>query len=145
MSIFLKWWLLFILIIIASSISWYFSFVDFLYYNDFTRLSFVILAIFSFTTLGIGYKYYKENYDFELEWFTSETVISLGMIGTVVGFIFMLYSAFAELNVSDTLKLQQSMMMMAQGMGTALLTTLVGLVSSVLIKCQLIIAKDEIL
>lgn len=145
MSIFLKWWLLFILIIIASSISWYFSFVDFLYYNDFTRLSFVILAIFFFTTLGIGYKYYKENYDFELEWFTSETVISLGMIGTVVGFIFMLYSAFAELNVSDTLKLQQSMMLMAQGMGTALLTTLVGLVSSVLIKCQLIIAKDEIL
>lgn len=145
MSMFLKWWLLFILIIIASSISWYFSFVDFLYYNDFTRLSFVILAIFFFTTLGIGYKYYKENYDFELEWFTSETVISLGMIGTVVGFIFMLYSAFAELNVSDTLKLQQSMMLMAQGMGTALLTTLVGLVSSVLIKWQLIIAKDEII
>ena len=67
------------------------------------------------------------------------------MIGTVVGFIFMLYSAFAELNVTDTLKLQQSMMMMAQGMGTALLTTLVGLVSSVLIKWQLIIAKDEII
>lgn len=145
MSVFLKWWLLFVLIIIASTISWYFSFIEFLYYNDFTRLSFVILAIFAFTTLNIGYKYYKENYDFEMEWFTSETVISLGMIGTVVGFIFMLYSAFAELNVTDTIKLQQSMMMMAQGMGTALLTTLVGLVSSVLIKWQLIIAKDEIL
>ena len=105
----------------------------------------MILAIFAFTTLGIGYKYYKENYDFELEWFISETVISLGMIGTVVGFIFMLYSAFSELNVSDTIKLQQSMMLMAQGMGTALLTTLIGLISSVLIKCQLIIAKDEII
>ena len=145
MSTFLKWWLLFILIIIACSVRWYFSFINFLYYNDFTKLSFAILAIFIFTTIGIGYKYYKENYDFEMEWFVSETVISLGMIGTVVGFIFMLYSAFAELNVTDTLKLQQSMMMMAQGMGTALLTTLVGLVSSVLIKWQLIIAKDEII
>ena len=145
MSTFLKWWLLFILVIIAYSVSWYFSFINFLYQNDFTKLSFVILAIFAFTTLGIGYKYYKENYDFELEWFISETVISLGIIGTVVGFIFMLYSAFSELNVSDTIKLQQSMMLMAQGMGTALLTTLIGLISSVLIKCQLIIAKDEII
>ena len=136
---------MFILIIISAAISWYFSFVEFLYANDFTKLSFVIIAIFSFTTLSIGYKYFTENIDFELEWFISEIVISLGMIGTVVGFIFMLYSAFSELNVTDTIKLQQSMMLMAQGMGTALLTTLVGLISSVLIKCQLIIAKDEII
>ena len=91
----------------------------------------------------IGYKYYKNNHDFEIEWFTSEVVISLGMIGTVVGFIFMLYAAFSELTVDDPVKLQQSMMLMAKGMGTALLTTLVGLISSVLIKCQLIIAKNE--
>ena len=129
--------------ILSGAVTWYFSFVNFLYANDFTKLSFVIIAILFFTTLIIGYKYYKNNHDFEIEWFTSEVVISLGMIGTVVGFIFMLYAAFSELNVDDPAKLQQSMMLMAKGMGTALLTTLVGLISSVLIKCQLIIAKNE--
>jgi hypothetical protein len=129
--------------ILSGAVTWYFSFVNFLYANDFTKLSFVIIAILFFTTLIIGYKYYKNNHDFEIEWFTSEVVISLGMIGTVVGFIFMLYAAFSELTVDDPVKLQQSMMLMAKGMGTALLTTLVGLISSVLIKCQLIIAKNE--
>jgi len=143
MNLFLKWWLIFILMILSGAVTWYFSFVNFLYANDFTKLSFVIIAILFFTTLIIGYKYYKNNHDFEIEWFTSEVVISLGMIGTVVGFIFMLYAAFSELNVDDPAKLQQSMMLMAKGMGTALLTTLVGLISSVLIKCQLIIAKNE--
>jgi hypothetical protein len=143
MNLFLKWWLIFILMILSGAVTWYFSFVNFLYANDFTKLSFVIIAILFFTTLIIGYKYYKNNHDFEIEWFTSEVVISLGMIGTVVGFIFMLYAAFSELTVDDSVKLQQSMMLMAKGMGTALLTTLVGLISSVLIKCQLIIAKNE--
>jgi len=143
MNLFLKWWLIFILMILSGAVTWYFSFVNFLYANDFTKLSFVIIAILFFTTLIIGYKYYKNNHDFEIEWFTSEVVISLGMIGTVVGFIFMLYAAFSELTVDDSAKLQQSMMLMAKGMGTALLTTLVGLISSVLIKCQLIIAKNE--
>jgi len=143
MNLFLKWWLIFILMILSGAVTWYFSFVNFLYANDFTKLSFVIIAILFFTTIIIGYKYYKNNHDFEIEWFTSEVVISLGMIGTVVGFIFMLYAAFSELNVDDPVKLQQSMMLMAKGMGTALLTTLVGLISSVLIKCQLIIAKNE--
>jgi hypothetical protein len=143
MNLFLKWWLIFILMILSGAVTWYFSFINFLYANDFTKLSFVIIAILFFTTLIIGYKYYKNNHDFEIEWFTSEVVISLGMIGTVVGFIFMLYAAFSELTVDDPVKLQQSMMLMAKGMGTALLTTLVGLISSVLIKCQLIIAKNE--
>ena len=129
--------------ILSGAVTWYFSFINFLYANDFTKLSFVIIAILFFTTLIIGYKYYKNNHDFEIEWFTSEVVISLGIIGTVVGFIFMLYAAFSELSVDDSAKLQQSMMLMAKGMGTALLTTLVGLISSVLIKCQLIIAKNE--
>ena len=70
-------------------------------------------------------------------------VISLGMIGTVVGFIYMLYSVFTGIDLSDTSNLQESLAMMAKGMGTALLTTLVGLVSSVLIKCQLVMVENE--
>ena len=73
----------------------------------------------------------------------SECVIQLGMIGTVIGFIYMLYSVFTNLNINDTLAVQQSLSMMAQGMGTALLTTLVGLTSSVLIKSQLVMVEND--
>ena len=64
------------------------------------------------------------------------------MIGTVIGFIYMLYSVFGNLNIADTVAVQRSLGMMANGMGTALLTTLIGLISSVLIKSQLVMAEN---
>ena len=48
----------------------------------------------------------------------------------------MLYGAFADLNIADTTSVQQSLMNMSLGMSTALYTTLIGLVSSLLLKIQ---------
>jgi len=148
MSVFLKWWLLITLTIVGLSIAAYFNFIHFLYAHDLTKLSVAILALFAATTSVIGYKIWnernaEEKYGYDVEWFVSEMLISLGMIGTVIGFIYMLYSVFSSLNITDTLAVQQSLGKMAQGMGTALLTTLVGLVSSVLIKSQLVMVENE--
>ena len=148
MSVFLKWWLLITLTIVGLSVAAYFNFIHFLYAHDLTKLSVAILALFAATTSVIGYKIWnerneEEKYEYNVEWFVSEMMISLGMIGTVIGFIYMLYSVFSSLNITDTLAVQQSLGKMAQGMGTALLTTLVGLVSSVLIKSQLVMVENE--
>ena len=149
MSAFLKWRLLITLTVVGLSIAAYFNFIQFLYAHDLTKLSVAILALFAATTSVIGYKIWKERdvkkkkYGYDVEWFVSEMMISLGMIGTVIGFIYMLYSVFSSLNIADTLAVQQSLGKMAQGMGTALLTTLVGLVSSVLIKSQLVMVENE--
>ena len=148
MSVFLKWWLLITLTIVVLTIAAYFNFIHFLYAHDLTKLSVAILALFAATTSVIGYKIWnernaEEKYKYNVEWFVSEMMISLGMIGTVIGFIYMLYSVFSSLNIADTLAVQQSLGKMAQGMGTALLTTLVGLVSSVLIKSQLVMVENE--
>ena len=144
MKNFLKWWLFVILIIMGIAISIYFDFGNFLYENDFTKISLLIASLFAMTTSVIGYKLWtKKKHSYDKEWFISEAVISLGMIGTVIGFIFMLYSVFSGIDLSDTSNLQDSLAMMAKGMGTALLTTLVGLISSVLIKCQLVVVEDE--
>ena len=133
-----------ILIIMGVSTSLYFDFGNFLYENDFTKISLLIVSLFTIATSVIGYKLWtKKEYSYDKEWFVSEAVISLGMIGTVIGFIFMLYSVFSGIDLSDTSNLQESLMMMAKGMGTALLTTLVGLISSVLIKCQLVMVENE--
>ena len=148
MRAFLKRWLLITLTIVGLSIAAYFNFIHFLYAHDLTKLSVAILALFAATTSVIGYKIWnernaEEKYKYNVEWFVSEMMISLGMIGTVIGFIYMLYSVFSSLNIADTLAVQQSLGKMAQGMGTALLTTLVGLVSSVLIKSQLVMVENE--
>ena len=149
MSAFLKWWLLITLTVVGLSIAAYFNFIQFLYAHDLTKLSVAILALFAATSSVIGYKLWKERdvkkkkYGYDVEWFVSEMMISLGMIGTVIGFIYMLYSVFSSLNIADTMAVQESLGKMAQGMGTALLTTLVGLVSSVLVKSQLVMVENE--
>ena len=149
MNIFLKWWLMVTLMVVGISTSIYFNFDTFLYENDLTKISLVIVSLFAICTSVIGYKIWngviqrKKIYDYETEWFVSEVLISLGMIGTVIGFIFMLHSVFGNLNISDTVAVQQSLGSMAKGMGTALLTTLVGLISSVLIKSQLVMVENE--
>ena len=149
MNIFLKWWLMVTLTVVGIATSIYFNFDTFLFENDLTKISLVIISLFAVCTSVIGYKIWNskikkiKDYNYETEWFVSEVLISLGMIGTVIGFIFMLYSVFGNLNIQDTMAVQQSLGSMAKGMGTALLTTLVGLISSVLVKSQLIMVENE--
>lgn len=110
-----------------------------------TKISFVILSLFAITTATTGFISYKEgktklsNYI----WFGSEAMITLGMIGTVAGFLLMLNSAFADLNVQDVQNMQSAIADMAVGMSTALSTTLVGLVCSVLTKAQMVILENS--
>jgi len=149
MNVFLKWWLIIVLSVIGSCVSIYFDFDKFLYENDLTKLSLVILLFFSISSIIVGYKIYKQfvekvdTYTYETEWFVSEILVSLGMIGTVIGFIYMLYTVFGNLDVGDTSIIKASLSTMANGMGTALLTTLIGLTSSVLLKCQLVLTNDK--
>lgn len=77
------------------------------------------------------------------EWFVSETMLSIGMIGTVVGFIYMLTTVFTDINVDDTASVQDALAIMATGMGTALWTTLIGLVCSVILKLQLVLIDES--
>jgi len=149
MNVFLKWWLIIVLSVIGSCVSIYFDFDKFLYENDLTKLSLVILLFFTISSIIVGYKRYKQfvekvdTYTYETEWFVSEILVSLGMIGTVIGFIYMLYTVFGNLDVGDTSIIKASLSTMANGMGTALLTTLIGLTSSVLLKCQLVLTNDK--
>jgi len=149
MNTFLKWWLLVTLTVVGIVTGWYFDFAAFIYTHDLTKLTIVIGGLFVATTIVIGYKLWhkvrnQRKVVYEKEWFISELCISLGMIGTVIGFIYMLYSVFGNLNIADTVAVQQSLGQMANGMGTALLTTLIGLISSVLIKSQLVMAENGV-
>ena len=71
-------------------------------------------------------------------WFIAESLLGLGMIGTVTGFLLMLGSAFENIDVSNTETLQNALTQMALGMSTALYTTLIGLICSLILKIQLV-------
>lgn len=147
----LKWWTVFCSCVLLLFLCWEFGFLHSLYASDITRLSWVILGLFFLFSLRIGYRLHtfvreRDRYSFSTnpEWFAGETMLSLGMVGTVVGFIYMLTTVFTDLDVADTASVQQALAMMATGMGTALWTTLVGLVCSILLKLQLVLVDEHV-
>ena len=140
----LKWWLIFCLTLLGLCTCVYFNIHKDLYAADVTRLSFLIISIFICTSVWIGTKTYKigihqdYNQKSDVGWFISESCLALGMVGTVTGFLIMLGTAFANVDVTNAATLQQALSDMATGMSTALWTTLVGLVCSLIIKVQLV-------
>src|SRR5215831_8242009 len=67
--------------------------------------------------------------------FASDTLIKLGLLGTIIGFIIML-APIAGLDAADRTLLKSSMGLMGDGMAVAMYTTLAGLVGSILLKIQ---------
>jgi len=140
----LKWWLIFCVTLLGLCTCIYFDIHKELYIADVTRLSFLIISIFICTSIWIGTKTYKvgilQDYDqkSDVGWFVSESCLALGMVGTVTGFLIMLGTAFENVDVTNSVTLQQALSDMATGMSTALWTTLVGLVCSLIIKVQLV-------
>ena len=67
--------------------------------------------------------------------FASDTLMKLGLLGTIVGFILML-APIAGLDVGDKLSVKSSMGLMSDGMAVAMYTTLSGLIGSILVQTQ---------
>jgi MotA/TolQ/ExbB proton channel family len=67
--------------------------------------------------------------------FASDTLMKLGLLGTIIGFIIML-APIAGLDASDKATMKSSMGLMSDGMAVAMYTTLAGLVGSILLKIQ---------
>jgi hypothetical protein len=67
--------------------------------------------------------------------FASDTLMKLGLLGTIVGFIIML-APIAGLDAADKVAMKSSMSLMGDGMAVAMYTTLAGLVGSILVRIQ---------
>ena len=140
----LKWWLIFCLTILGFGTLYYFNVHSLLYHADVTKLSFLIIIIFMFTSIWIG----RKTFDLEktsvtddtidVGWFVAESCLALGMVGTVTGFLYMLGTAFENIDITNATTLQDALASMARGMSTALYTTLTGLIASLVIKIQLV-------
>ena len=135
----LKWWLIFCVTLISFfSASYFFSLHLHLWESDATKISFIILTVFVFSSAWVGKITYDGQGNQNVGWFIAESLLGLGMIGTVTGFLLMLGNAFENIDVSNTETLQNALTQMALGMSTALYTTLIGLICSLILKIQLV-------
>ena len=151
-TLFLKWWLFITTVGVGMFYAGNQGFFDTLWVADTTKLSFLLIGIFAFMSVWCGYKTWKlsvfldsektEKYIvekiehlMEIGWFTSDLCLSIGMMGTVIGFIMML-AGFGSVNVEDMSTVQGMIKGLGVGMSTALYTTLMGLICSALLKIQ---------
>ena len=67
--------------------------------------------------------------------FVSDTLMKLGLLGTIIGFIIML-APIATLDAADKAAMKSSMGLMSDGMAVAMYTTLAGLIGSILVRIQ---------
>jgi lysylphosphatidylglycerol synthetase-like protein (DUF2156 family) len=152
-KLFLRWWLLITLVVLGAIFALLFDIPSKVYENDATKLSFLIVGIFTVMSVRCGIQtytkeaYYRSDSEFakqkikqldtaiEAGWFASDLCLTIGMIGTVIGFIMML-AGFGAVDAKDASSIQNLMSNMSSGMATALYTTLTGLICSALLKIQ---------
>jgi hypothetical protein len=137
------WWLFFWLQVIGIGFAAYFGVFTTVLRVDVSYISLFIFIIFFFTTLWIGLmttrRAFNSEYrvNTEIGWFISELCMMLGMIGTVVGFIYTLVMTIGNGNFTDITQLQSIVTDLAKGVGIAGWTTLFGLIAGASIKIQM--------
>tara|TARA_B100000780_G_C21074651_1_gene432583 strand:- start:157 stop:624 length:468 start_codon:yes stop_codon:yes gene_type:complete len=150
--VFWKWWTTIVIVaLMASILEYYIGASSFIWERDSTKISVLILGIFTVVSMFIGYYSYQIQFkskkvtDGRLQplWYFSETVMSVGMVGTLVGFLMVLTTTFVDIDTTSTQEMKRVIGDLASGMGIALLTSLCGLVSSILLKFQLVLLDAE--
>lgn len=137
---FIYWWVITCLQVLFFAICAKFGLYHELIGVDPTHITKLIAFIHIAACLIIGYSIWKRHEPFsEALWYTAETQLSIGMIGTLIGFIIMLNSAFGHISGGDIESIKNSIAMIGIGMGVAIRATLLGLFSGVIIKAQLLI------
>jgi len=143
MKHFLYWWLIVCAVGTLSYITHSMGWLVPVYTNDLTYITFLITVVTMLTTLSLGYKFKLPDADtVDVEWFVSDVVLTLGMLGTIIGFMIMLRGTFSSIEFNDANSIRLALSSMSQGLFTALNTTLIGLVSSIILKVQLVVYEN---
>lgn len=124
--------------VLGVVIAWKFGMYDMIIAVDHTHITVLIILVHIVASLLTGYSTWKRNPYTDVLWYTAETQLSLGMIGTLIGFIIMLNAAFGHIDSANLEAIKASIITIGSGMGIAIRATLLGLISGVLIKAQLL-------
>jgi len=158
-KIFLRWSLVASLTGVGAVILMNLGWFGLMYRSDFTRLTVITLIAFAFGTLWCGFLSWRAD---ELEerkrdpslnhaqilkdiendaghgWLVADFICpSLGLLGTVVGLFYTFMGAFEGFMSNDPAAIQRLLEQISAGMSTALVTTIVGLICSIILSLQM--------
>ena len=145
-----RWWLFATITICGVWPLWSLGVFEDIYKADVTSISFVIYGVFLISVIVSGIAAYRtskgilekphllktEKY-VDVCWFLSETMMTLGLIGTVAGMIYLFGQIFIEIDPTNPEDLKAALSHMATGLSTAMYTTICGMVGALISKVQL--------
>lgn len=134
------WWVTNLAVASGVFWAWYHGIISKIWHDDVTMITTVLAVLYIITTLLIGYVAYTKNFKSKIVdacWFLSEQMLALGMLGTVVGFIYLLTSGITSASVTDPASLATLLANMSVGLGIALYTNATGILSSLITKALL--------
>jgi len=140
----LYWWLLNVITIAVIYIIHDFGVLTQLYTNDKTFITYLITTLLIMSTISVGAKYWQSTItgfeaDYRKEEYVSSIAITLGMIGTIIGFMIMLSGSLGNIEINDVQSVKRLLSGLTQGLFTALNTTLLGLITSLHLRTQFVI------
>lgn len=131
----LYWWIFAIIHIGMIYLGFEFDIFQTIHEYDYTNISFGIMFLYTLSFLYIPYLIKNKALIPENMNFVSSLLVRLGLIGTVVGLMFVLIE-FGNVNPDDINNVKQLIPVVAKNMGVAFLTTLIGAISSFILDIQ---------
>lgn len=140
------WWITNLLVASGAFWAWHQGIVTKIWHDDVTMITSLLCVLYIITTGLIGYVAYTKDFTSKIVdacWFLSEQMLALGMLGTVIGFIYLLSSGITSASVTDPTSLAILLANMSVGLGIALYTNAVGIIVSLLTKSLLYVVIYE--
>lgn len=134
------WWVTNLAVITGVFWAWHHGIVATIWQDDVTMITTALSAMFVLTNVLVGYVAYTKDFSSKIVdacWFLSEQMLALGMLGTVVGFIYLLTTGISSASVTDPTSLATLLASMSVGLGIALYTNAVGILASLITKGML--------
>jgi hypothetical protein len=142
------WWITVLLVSTGAFWAYHANFIQTIWNEDVTFLTSasVLLLLFSLLLQFRAALFFSQsdysapmsnlragNRLLDVTWFLSEIMMALGLLGTVIGLIYMLQKTFGGGNINVE-QLSGTIGLMWKGLGVALYTNVVGLVCSIITK-----------
>ena len=148
-----RWWLITVITLSGAFPLWQYGVFSDIYNADVTGIHLVIYSVFLLATVLTGFAAWRTNLSgtrgqtghfnkttqkiVDVCWFCSETMMTLGLIGTIAGMIYLFSMIFGDIDPSSPESLKEALGHMARGLSTAMYTTICGMIGALIIKVQL--------
>lgn len=146
---FWKFWSILILVVFALVTGQvYFGLTEFILAYDQTYITFLnigILLLSQILLLRLHLKKQYQEFQHKLVRYFGESTVALGLIGTLIGFMLVLWSVFGPgvvIDPGNTVAMTEILIKMSQGMAAALITSLSGIITSTIIGLQLVLLEE---